>query len=339
MIVLTGGAGFIGSAMLWRLNQEGIRDILIVDRLGNEQKWKNLVGKRFTYIATPEEFLSGLERKAYGNLRAIIHLGARTDTTERNADFLIENNYRYSVRLADYALEHEIPFLYASSASVYGDGKPVHTDTDRKTPIASSVGSTHVLRPLNAYAMSKYLFDLWVEEHQVLDRVVGLRFFNVFGPNEYHKGAMASMVYKSFSQIQRTGKVHLFESTTPEYADGEQKRDFIYILDVVELIWQLLHLYWTNSPITGILNVGSGVARSWNELARAVFTALRREPVIVYIPMPDELRHQYQNYTCADMTAVDSALAAKGLQRTVTSLEDAIEDYVRRYLLSWWQYL
>lgn len=328
MIALTGGAGFIGSAMLWRLNQEGIGDVIVVDRLGSEQKWKNLVGKRFAYLASPEEFLLELERNTFGTLEAIIHFGARTDTTERNADFLVENNYRYSVRLAEYALDHGIPFLYASSASVYGDGQRGY-----------SVGQTLDLRPLNAYAMSKYLFDRWVEERGVLDRVAGLRFFNVFGPNEYHKGTMASMVYKSFLQIQRTGKVHLFESTSPDFGDGEQKRDFIYVLDAVELVWHVLRSQQTERTLSGIVNVGTGVARTWNDLARAVFAALGRDPAIVYIPMPDELRPQYQNYTCADMGSVDRMLAAIGIERKVTPLEDAVEDYVRRFLLSSWQYL
>ncbi|KXB98576.1 MAG: hypothetical protein AA908_04135 [Chlorobi bacterium NICIL-2] len=328
MIALTGGAGFIGSAMLWRLNQEGISDVIVVDRLGSEQKWKNLVGKRFAYLASPEEFLAALERNTFSTLEAIIHFGARTDTTERNADFLVENNYRYSVRLAEYALDRGIPFLYASSASVYGDGQRGY-----------SVGQTLDLRPLNPYAMSKYLFDRWVEEHGVLDRVAGLRFFNVFGPNEYHKGAMASMVYKSFLQIQRTGKVHLFESTSPDFGDGEQKRDFIYVLDAVELVWHVLRSQQTERTLSGIVNVGTGVARTWNDLARAVFAALGREPAIVYIPMPDELRPQYQNYTCADMESVDRMLATIGIERKVTPLEDAVEDYVRRFLLSSWQYL
>lgn len=328
MIALTGGAGFIGSVLLRRLNQEGINDVIVVDRLGSEQKWKNLVGKRFAYVASPEEFLAGLERNALVRLEAIIHFGARTDTTERNADFLVENNYRYSVRLAEYALNRDIPFLYASSASVYGDGKHGY-----------SVGDTLELRPLNAYAMSKYLFDRWAEERGVLDRVVGLRFFNVFGPNEYHKQAMASMVYKSFLQIQRTGRVHLFESTSPEFGDGEQKRDFIYVLDAVELVWQFFRAQQTARTLSGIVNVGSGVARTWNDVARAVFAALGREPSIVYIPMLDELRSQYQNYTCAEMEPVDRILAAIGIVRKVTPLEDAIEDYVRRFLLSSWQYL
>ncbi|MCS7302570.1 MAG: ADP-glyceromanno-heptose 6-epimerase [Bacteroidota bacterium] len=328
MIALTGGAGFIGSALLWKLNQEQVHDIIVVDRLGTEDKWKNLVGKRFRYLASPDEFLDRLSRGYYSKLDAIIHFGARTNTTERDAEFLAENNYRYSIRLATFAVERGIPFLYASSASVYGAGEKGY-----------SVGNTALLRPLNPYAMSKYLFDCWVEESDLLGSVCGLRFFNVFGPNEYHKGPMASMVYKSFLQIQRTGKVHLFESTTPEYADGEQKRDFVYIKDVVEIVWQILRSQWTDKPIRGIYNVGSGRARSWNELARAVFSALEREPVIVYIPMPDELRHQYQNFTQADLSGLAEALSQHQCSLPTTSLEESVGDYVNGYLLQQWQYL
>lgn len=328
MIALTGGAGFIGSVLLWRLNAEGIRDILVVDRLGTQEKWKNLIGKRFRYIATPEEFLVGVENERFGRLDVVVHLGARTDTTERNADFLLDNNYRYSVRLAQYALEREIPFLYASSAAVYGFGENGY-----------SVGETHRLRPLNAYAMSKYLFDCWIEEQGVRGKVCGLRFFNVFGPNEYHKGAMASMVYKAFLQIQRSGKVHLFESTTPDYADGEQMRDFVYVKDVVEIIWGILQSQQGSSPIRGIHNVGSGRAQSWNELMRFVFTVLGREPNIVYVPMPDELRDQYQHFTEADMTTLAHEFQQRGMQLPSTSLEDAISDYIGSHLLHSWHYL
>lgn len=328
MIVLTGGAGFIGSVLLWRLNAEGIRDILVVDRLGNHAKWKNLIGKRFRYIVTPEEFLAGLEQERFGRFDVVVHLGARTDTTERNAEFLLENNYRYSVRLAEYALDREIPFLYASSASVYGLGDNGY-----------SVGVTRHLRPLNAYAMSKYLFDCWIEEHGVRGEVCGLRFFNVFGPNEYHKGAMASMVYKAFLQIKQSGKVHLFESTTPDYADGEQKRDFVYVKDVVEIIWRILQSQQGDKPIRGIHNIGSGRARSWNELARSVFDALGCEPTIVYIPMPDELRDQYQNFTEADMSTLTFEFQQRQMQLPSTSLEDAVSDYIGSYLLARWHYL
>ncbi|MCX7929289.1 MAG: ADP-glyceromanno-heptose 6-epimerase [Chlorobi bacterium] len=328
MIVLTGGAGFIGSILLWRLNAAGVSDVCVVDRLGENAKWKNLIGKRFRYLATPEEFLSGIEHDTIGDLEAVIHFGARTDTTERNAEFLASNNYRYSVRLAEYALSRGIPFIYASSASVYGSGEH-----------GWSVGQTHQLRPLNPYAMSKYLFDCWIEERGLLDQVCGLRFFNVFGPNEYHKGVMASMVFKSFGQIQRTGRVHLFESTSPEYANGEQQRDFVYVKDVAEIVWQIVYTQRSERPIRGIYNIGSGTARSWNNLARAVFAAMDREPSIVYIPMPEELRGQYQNFTQADMKPLAEEFRQRGWQLPTTSLEDAVEDYVRNHLVCPWQYL
>ncbi len=328
MIVLTGGAGFIGSALLWRLNAEGIADVIVVDRLGRDGKWKNLVGKRFRALVTPEQFLADIERNTVGSFDAIIHLGACTDTTERDADYLAENNYRYSVRLATFALERGIRFIYASSASVYGDGSSGY-----------SVGSTIQLRPLNAYAMSKYMFDCWIEEERKTEDVIGLRFFNVFGPNEYHKGSMASMVYKSFLQIQQTGRVRLFASTSPDYADGEQKRDFVYVKDVVEIMWRLLESYSSVSRVRGIYNVGSGCARSWNDLARAVFVALKQPPAIEYIPMPDELRTQYQNFTEADMEPLARVFAQNGWVLPATPLEDAVGDYVGNYLLQSWQYL
>ncbi len=328
MIVLTGGAGFIGSALLWRLNAEGIADVIVVDRLGRNDKWKNLVGKRFRALVTPEQFLADIERNTVGSFDAIIHLGACTDTTERDADYLAENNYRYSVRLATFALERGIRFIYASSASVYGDGSRGY-----------SVGSTILHRPLNAYAMSKYMFDCWIEEERKTEDVIGLRFFNVFGPNEYHKGAMASMVYKSFLQIQQTGRVRLFASTSPDYADGEQKRDFVYVKDVVEIMWRLLESQSSVYRVRGIYNVGSGCARSWNELAGAVFAALKQPPMIEYIPMPDELRTQYQNFTEADMAPLARVFAQRGWTLPATTLEDAVGDYVGNYLLQSWQYL
>jgi ADP-L-glycero-D-manno-heptose 6-epimerase len=328
MIVLTGGAGFIGSVLLWRLNAAGIDDVLVVDRLGTESKWTNLVGKRFRMLVTPDALIADIEQGTLDNVRAIIHMGACTDTTERDADYLAENNYRYSIRLATYAVTQGIPFVYASSASIYGDGSQGYR-----------VGSTLQHRPLNAYALSKYLFDCWIEQQSLLDHVVGLRFFNVFGPNEYHKGAMASMVYKSFLQIQNSGKVKLFASTTPEYADGEQKRDFVYVKDVAEIIVKLVESELSGRPIRGIYNVGSGRARSWNELVQAVFAAFGRTPAIEYIPMPDELRGQYQNFTQADMAPLADAFQRNGWTLPATSLEEAVGDYVGNYLLQSWQYL
>ncbi|GIV53965.1 MAG: ADP-L-glycero-D-manno-heptose-6-epimerase [Candidatus Kapaibacterium sp.] len=328
MIILTGGAGFIGSVVLWRLNQAGIDDVLVVDRLGTHDKWKNLVGKRFRMLVTPEGFLANVQNRNVGSADVIIHLGACTNTTERDADYLAENNFRYSARLAEFALEREIPFIYASSASVYGDGRSGYR-----------VGTTASLRPLNAYAMSKYLFDCWIEQRALLERVTGLRFFNVFGPNEYHKGAMASMAYKAFLQIQQSGKVKLFASTSPDYADGEQKRDFVYVKDVAEIIWRLVEAEQSAHPIRGIYNVGSGCARSWNELVGTVFSVMQQQPMIEYIPMPEELRPQYQNFTQADMQPLAEAFGRHGWSLPLSSLQDAIGDYVGNYLLQSWQYL
>ncbi|MGA2296822.1 MAG: ADP-glyceromanno-heptose 6-epimerase [FCB group bacterium] len=315
MIVLTGGAGFIGSCFLAKLNEENITDVLVVDRLGNELKWKNLLGKKFIGFVHKTKFRENLAKGDYGKeVEAIFHFGACSSTTEKDADYLLDNNFNYSTELADFAAWNDIRFIYASSAATYGMGENGYSDKEFDK-----------LRPLNMYGFSKHLFDLWVIHHKLDKDFTGLKFFNVFGPNEYHKGDMASMVLKSYNQFVQTKKVKLFKSNTKEFKDGEQKRDFIYVKDAVEIVWKI----YKNKKISGIYNLGSGKSRSWNDLGNAVFRSLRKEPKIEYIEMPDELKSQYQNYTQADMSRLNKALG-KFQFRT---LEDSIDDYVKNYLV------
>lgn len=314
MIIVTGGAGFIGSAFVWKLNSEGIDDILIVDRLESSEKWKNLVSLRYIDYIHKDSFLDMLNGQKI-SARAVIHMGACTSTTEENADYLIENNYRYSRRLAEWSLDREIPFIYASSAATYGTGEQGFSDDHSRLEI---------LHPLNRYAYSKHLFDLWAYRSTVIDRMVGIKFFNVFGPNEYHKGAMASMVYQAFQQIKKSGMVKLFKSYNEEYRDGEQMRDFIYVKDCVEIMWWFLQ----HPDIGGIFNLGTGRARTWKDLITTLHRALGRDPSIEYIEMPDHLKNQYQYFTEAEMAKLRHA----GCSHQCTSLEEAVSDYVLTYL-------
>lgn len=320
MIVVTGGAGFIGSCFVAALNAAGRNDIIIVDSLGTGSKWKNLVGKSYIDIVSKEDFRDQLlTGDVPGGVDAVVHLGACSSTTETNADYLFDNNYRYSVDVAEWAFERDIRFIYASSAATYGDGSCGYSDV------------TTDLRPLNMYGYSKHLFDTWLRARGLDTQCVGLKFFNVFGPNEYHKGSMSSMIYKAAQQAQQTGTVKLFESNSPQYANGEQRRDFVYVKDVCEMMLRLVNAPEKN----GILNVGTGQARTWNELVRAVFAALNMESRIEYIPMPSELQKQYQNYTEAEMSIVRKLLPEQQFQ----SLESSIADYVQTYLTAEWQYL
>ncbi|HET6370765.1 MAG TPA: ADP-glyceromanno-heptose 6-epimerase [Nitrospiria bacterium] len=316
MLIVTGGAGFIGSAYVWKLNSRGIDDILIVDNLGSSDKWKNLVNRRFVDYLHKEKFLAMIagERLPF-SVRAIVHLGACSSTTERDADYLMENNYRYSRALAEWSLRNNVRFLYASSGATYGDGSEGFSDDDQKTP---------ALKPLNMYGYSKQLFDLWVLRNKLSQKVAGIKFFNVFGPNEYHKGEMASVVFKAFCQVRDTGKVRLFKSHRKEYKDGEQLRDFVYVKDCVEVIEWLRE----NPEANGIFNLGTGRSRSWNDLAAAVFSAMGRKNAIEYIDMPDSIRNSYQYFTEAKM----DKLRSLGCSIRFRSLEDGIHDYVVNHL-------
>lgn len=316
-VIVTGAAGFIGSALIHELNQRGIEDIIAVDVLGNDEKWRNLVPLRFLDYLQADELLAALgpTESAFGRIDHVFHLGACSSTTETDGNYLIANNYRTTQRLAEWSLAHGARFTYASSAATYGDG--ARGMDDASADLAA-------LRPLNLYGYSKQLFDLHAQRRGYLDDIVGIKYFNVFGPNEYHKGEMRSLVCKAYDQIVESGQIRLFRSHRPDYADGEQMRDFVYVKDAVAMT---LHLAETKSA-GGLYNVGSGVARTWLDLGRAIFAALNREPQIEFIDIPESIRNQYQYYTCADI----SKLRATGYTAPTTTLEAAVQDYVTNYL-------
>jgi ADP-L-glycero-D-manno-heptose 6-epimerase len=317
MIIVTGGAGFIGSAFVWKLNATGRDDLLLVDALDATDKWKNLVNLRFVDYLDRAAFLDRLERNALPDtIEAVVHMGACSDTTERDSAFLMENNYRYTRRLAEWSLARNVRFLYASSGATYGDGGSGYSDAD---------DVSRRLKPLNMYGYSKQLLDLWALQTGAAERIVGLKFFNVFGPNEYHKGEMRSVVHKAFGQIRDTGSVKLFKSYRNEYRDGEQVRDFVYVKDVVEVMAWLL----ANPKVNGLFNVGTGTARTWKDLVNAVFAAMKLPPKIEFIEMPAHLRDRYQYRTEADI----SKLKAAGYPGAFRRLEDAVRDYSQNYLL------
>lgn len=316
MYIVTGGAGFIGSAMVWRLNRAGITDILIVDNLGTGEKWKNLVNRRYADYLHRDAFLHRLRRRRLrGPVEAVIHMGACSSTTQADADFLMANNTAYTKEVCRFALGCGARFINASSAATYGDGA---------LGFADEPSLARRLKPLNMYGYSKQLVDLWLLDNGLADRVASLKFFNVYGPNEYHKGDMRSVVCKAFHEITATGRLRLFRSCHPDYPDGGQMRDFVYVKDCVELMYWLLE----HPGVNGIRNVGTGRARTWNDLARAVFSAMGREPAVDYVDMPAQLRGKYQNYTQARM----DWLAAQQCPVAFTPLEEGVADYVRAYL-------
>lgn len=317
MIIVTGGAGFIGSAIVAALNQRGIEDILIVDELGNDEKWKNLRNLRFADYLELDDFSDTVTNSDEPwQVDAVFHMGACSDTAETDASYLVKNNYEFSKLLCNWVLSINTRFIYASSAATYGDGSQGFSDDEDKI---------EQLRPLNMYGYSKQMFDLWLKRQGLLDQVVGLKYFNVFGPNEYHKGNMRSFVHKAFEQIRDTGKVQLFKSHRPDYGDGQQQRDFIYIKDAVEMT-----LFFAEHPeANGLYNIGTGQARTWNDLACAVFSALGKESRIEYIPMPESLQPQYQYFTRANI----AKLRAAGCQTPITPLEEAVREYIQDYLL------
>ncbi len=315
-IVITGGAGFIGSCVVRYLNERGLSNLIIVDKLGTSEKWKNLVGKRFLDVIEKDQLFSWLTGRESA-IEAFIHLGACTSTVETNASYLLENNYHFSVKLADYALTHGQRFIYASSAATYGDGNLGFIDDENQI---------ESLRPLNMYGYSKQLFDLWLKNQKVLDKVVGLKYFNVYGPNEMHKGRMASAIIGMLPAAQKDGVVRLFKSSEPEkFGDGDQKRDFIYVKDVARITCSFLF-----NDAAGLYNVGTGVASTWNQLASAVFKAINKPPKIEYFAMPPDLAGKYQNYTCANMSKTKSIL--KDLVKT-PPLEETVIDYIQNHLI------
>jgi ADP-L-glycero-D-manno-heptose 6-epimerase len=317
-VLVTGGAGFIGSALVWALNRRGCENIVVCDRLGStDGKKRNLTPLRFADYIDADVLQSRLQNGALGKFDLVLHMGACSSTTETDASFLTRNNLEFTKDLAAWALGQKVRFVYASSAATYGDGSAGMEDDDAKLD---------ALRPLNLYGCSKHLFDLHAKRAGFLNQIVGLKYFNVFGPNEDHKGDMRSVVHKSFGQVQTEGIIRLFKSYRKDYADGEQKRDFLYVKDAVTMT-----LYLAATPkANGLFNIGSGVARTWLDLARAVFVALKREPRIEFIEMPEAIRDKYQYFTQANL----SRLRAAGYTAPVTSLEDAVSDYVRNYLVS-----
>ena len=315
LIIITGAAGFIGSALAWRLNQSGRKNLLLVDGLDSSSKWKNLVPLAFRDYMDKADFLDAIRsgRLDDRDVEAVLHMGACSSTTEMDTGFLTRNNFEYSKTLAEWCLGRPKPvrFIYASSAATYGDGKQGYRDDHVLLP---------ALRPLNPYGYSKHIFDLWNLERGHLDRVVGLKYFNVYGPNEYHKDDMRSLAVKAFEQIRDTGRVRLFKSHRPDYRDGQQLRDFLYVKDAVDMTLFFLE---ADRP-GGIYNVGTGQARSWMDLVSALFRALGREPKVDFIPMPEAIRDKYQYHTKADLAKIRSV----GFAAPILSLEDAMADYV-----------
>jgi ADP-L-glycero-D-manno-heptose 6-epimerase len=311
MIILTGGAGFIGSCFLWKLNLEGISDIIVVDDIKDDEKERNLSGKKYLEYIQKDDFLKDIKENKTQRPDYIIHMGACSSTIEPDSDYIMRNNYEYSKALLKWALKHDARFMYASSAATYGDGGFGFSDSDE---------NTKRLKPLNTYGLSKHLFDLWILDNALIDRVTGIKFFNIFGPNEYHKGEMRSIICKKYNEILKAGKITLFKSYRANYAHGEQKRDFVYIKDTVNIMWHL----FKNPQITGIFNLGTGVARTWSDLAKAMFLAMDIKPKIEYIDMPLEIRDKYQYFTQADM----SKLSSKECPVNFMPLEDSVKDYI-----------
>lgn len=310
--LVTGAAGFIGSALLWKLNNLGIDNIIISDIGKDSPESKNLSNKKFKDYIERDKLLDYMgSDKLTEDIDIIIHMGACTSTTETDAPYLLKNNYLYSRELGEWCLRNKKRYLYASSAATYGDGKLGYSDKDNMVKS---------LKPLNEYGNSKQLFDVWVIENNLQDEFVGFKFFNVFGPNEYHKEDMRSMVNKGYHQIKETSKIRLFKSYKPEYEDGEQKRDFIYVKDALEMVW-----YFIEHPDKkGIFNIGTGRARTWNDLAGNLFSALNTERNIEYIDMPNNIKNQYQYFTEADLAKLREA----GCSYECRSLEEAVGDYV-----------
>jgi ADP-L-glycero-D-manno-heptose 6-epimerase len=317
-IVVTGAAGLIGSALVRHLNLEGADDLVVVDRLGSSEKWRHLVPLRFADYLDAEEFFARIAAQpdAFGEVATVFHLGACSSTTERDASYLIANNVRRSQEIARWAFARGARFVYASSAATYGAREQdMREDLD-----------PNALRPLNMYGYSKHLFDQWLRREGLLERAVGLKYFNVYGPNEDHKGDMRSVVAKAYEQIRDRGTIELFKSYRPGIADGEQTRDFLYVKDAAAITAFLAR----TRTAGGLYNVGSGVERTWNDLALAVFNALAIPAKIAYVEMPDVLRGKYQYRTVATI----DRLRAAGWTQPMTSLEDAVADYVRTYLVT-----
>ena len=315
MIVITGAAGFIGSCMAQKMNEAGHSDLILVDDFTKEQKKRNWIGKQYADKIARTDFFTWAEANAR-HIDFVIHLGARTDTTEMDWAVFEELNVSYTQRMWEFCTRHRVPLLYASSAATYGAGECGYCDDERGIP---------ALQPLNPYGKSKNEIDKWIlKQSNTPPQWAGFKFFNVFGPNEYHKGRMASVIFHSFNQIMATGRVRLFRSHRPDFADGEQKRDFVYVKDVVSV----LHSFTERAYPSGIYNLGTGCARTFLDLATATFHALGKSPAIDYIDIPADIRDKYQYFTEADM----QKLRAAGYSKAFYSLEDGVTDYVSNYL-------
>ena len=315
MIIVTGAAGFIGSALIAKLNEENFNAVVAVDKFGNPQKDRNLEKKKIIDKIDRDYFFNWLDQN-YGEVEFIFHLGARTDTAEFNKDLLFELNTGYSEQVWEKCIKYQIPLVYASSAATYGLGEHGYDDNEM---------GIEQLKPLNPYGWSKNEFDKWVlKQEQKPFFWAGLKFFNVYGPNEYHKGRMASVVFHAYQQIKDTGKMKLFRSHHPDYKDGEQKRDFIYVKDVVNACYFFLHHRKDN----GIYNLGSGEARTFLDLTKAVFNAIGKPENIEFVDTPEDIRDKYQYFTEANM----SKLRSIGFNQKFHSLEDGVDDYVKNYL-------
>ena len=316
--LVTGGAGFIGSALVWALNLRDLENVWVTDFMDDDSpKKRNLAPLRYARLLDAGDLrkLVKTDSPELSEIHTVLHLGACSSTTETDANYLDDNNFEYTRELAEWCLGRDVRFVYASSAATYGDGSAGMDDR---------VEDLERYHPLNLYGLSKHKFDLHARDAGMLSRCVGLKYFNVFGPNEDHKGDMRSVVHKSFGQIRDTGKVRLFKSHRPDYEDGKQKRDFLYVKDAVRMTLFLAE----NSRANGLFNLGSGCARTWLDLAHAIFAALRREPEIEFIDMPEDIREKYQYFTEAKIDKLREA----GYRDNLFGLEEAVADYALNYL-------
>ncbi|NKB19524.1 MAG: ADP-glyceromanno-heptose 6-epimerase [Alphaproteobacteria bacterium] len=323
MILVTGGAGFIGSNLVAGLEASGANNIVVCDRLGTDDKWRNIAKRDLADLITPEELLPYLDDNA-NRIEAVFHLGAISATTETNADVIIENNFRLSCELWARCTKYRLPFIYASSAATYGDGATGFIDDATRSHLST-------LRPLNAYGWSKHLFDRWVArvlETETMDHAppqwAGLKFFNVYGPNEYHKEGQISVALKNYREVSAGGPAVLFRSHNPDYTDGGQSRDFVWVGDCVNVMLWLKD----NPTVSGLFNLGTGTARSFADLATAIFNAAGIAPEIQFVDTPLAIRDKYQYFTEAQMDHLREA----GYTTSFTSLEDGVSQYVRRFL-------